>query len=361
VRILLVSSYFLPHVGGVERFVAVLAEGLADRGHEVTVLCCRTQRSPREENVGRFRIVRVPAANGAERRFGTPLPLPSPLAFSRAASRLVRSADVVHAQDALYPTTWVALAAARRHHVPSIVTQHVGFVRQQHVALDLIEKAAIRAVGPIIRRADRVVSYNPAVASWAARAWSLGSVDVLPSGVSIASAVARRRDVGLADDRFVALFVGRDVAKKGLRHFISAAGPEYDLVAVTDSAHASEGVEVRPFMPPEQLGRLLRAVDALVLPSVDEGVPLVIQEAACAGIPIVTTAQPGLEAYFADDDALFVEASGESIRAALLRLASDPALCRRLGERASVVGHRHFGASEFVDAYENAYARLAAG
>ena len=37
-KIAQISPYFPPHVGGVEYHVKELAEGLAERGHEVTVV-----------------------------------------------------------------------------------------------------------------------------------------------------------------------------------------------------------------------------------------------------------------------------------------------------------------------------------
>lgn len=360
-RVLLVTSYFSPHVGGVERFVEVLAGGLAERGHEVTVLCCRTDRSsPLEDLTGAFRIVRVPAINAAERLLGTPLPVPSPLRLRHALEALVAEADVVHANDALYPTTWAAIAAALRRGVPALLTQHVGRVRQRYAALDLVQSVAIRAVGRVARRADRVVSYNPAVAAWARSIWRLPDVAVLPSGVVSASGPPDRAACGLPGDRFVALFVGRDVPKKGLRHVIAAADPDYELIAVTDAKPAPrDGVQIRPFMSPPELANLLRSVDALVLPSVDEGIPLIIQEAATAGIPIVTTDQPGLSSYFEPGDLVLVDANGESIRKALLALRADPARRAALARRVENVGRIHFDAGAFVTAYEQTYAEIA--
>src|SRR5207245_1746708 len=115
----------------------------------------------------------------------------------------------------------------------------------------------------------------------------------LPSGVTLPPGAAGRAELRLPADRFVALFVGRDVPKKGLRYVLDAVDPAYELVAVTDASVVSRpGLDVRPFMPAARLAALLRSVDALVLPSSDEGIPLVIQEAALAGVPIVTTAAP---------------------------------------------------------------------
>src|SRR5712691_10888040 len=141
-RILLVSAYFRPHVGGIERFVENLGLGLAARGHRVTVLCCRTeQQSPLREEVDGYLIERVPATNGSERRLRVPYPLPEPVALARKLRQLLAGADVVYVQDAIYATSAPALLLAHRRGVPSVLTQHVAFVPQRLRALDAIEHA----------------------------------------------------------------------------------------------------------------------------------------------------------------------------------------------------------------------------
>ena len=82
-------------------------------------------------------------------------------------------------------------------------------------------------------------------------------------------------------------------------------------------------------MPQEQLRELLGAVDAFVLPSVGEGFPLVVQEALGAGLPVVTTEGDGYDRYVTPEDVVFVEPSGDAIRAALHRLVHEPTTGRR--------------------------------
>jgi glycosyltransferase involved in cell wall biosynthesis len=361
VRVLLVTAYFAPHVGGVERFSEILAAGLAARGHEVTVLTTRTDAaSALREERDRYRVERVPATNAVETRLGVPYPLPSPRAVARALRRLVPAADVVHVQDALYATSAAALLGARRRGVPSLLTAHVGFVPQRNRILDGVERVALRAAGRWARAAGRVVSYNPEVAAWAERAWRLERVDVLPVGVA-PPAEGDRAEFGLAEDAFVAVFVGRDVPKKRLDVVAGAADPAYELVAVTDRQRPpAAGFRTLRLMAPDRVARLLGVADAFVLPSEAEGIPLALQEAMTAGLPVVTTFAPGYARYFSTEDVLAVEPTARSVREALRRLAADPALAARLAERSRAVAAEHFSADAFVTAYERAYERLTA-
>ena len=114
-------------------------------------------------------------------------------------------------------------------------------------------------------------------------------------------------------------------------------------------------------MDPARFHQLLACVDAFVLPSVGEGFPISLQEALTAGLPVVTTSQPGYERYLTSDDVLIVERTPDAVRAALLRLVEEPQLRERLCKRARAVGERHFGLERFVTAYEDLYGEALAG
>lgn len=361
-RVLLVSAHFRPHVGGIETFTESLASELTARGHEVTVLCCRTDPGSALSEDSDYRVVRVPASTLPERLLGVPFPIPSPQAMRRALRRELRHADVVHVQDVLYPTSVAAILAGRRARVPTLVTQHVGFVPQGRRLLDSVQRVAHAASRPVARRATKVVSYNAEVAAWAKRRWGLDEVTVLPVGVATPSAgpSAARAALGLAPDRFVALFVGRDVPKKGLDLFLDAADPAYDLVAVTNRTGPDARATLVPFMPPEQLSYLLSSVDAFVLPSEAEGVPLALQEAMTHGVPVVATYAPGYASAFEVTDIAPVTRDAGSVRAALTRLVADPSERARLAARSRAIGASSFSLAAFVGAYEELYRELAA-
>jgi glycosyltransferase involved in cell wall biosynthesis len=363
VRVLLVTANYRPSVGGIERFVEILARGLADRGHEVTVATCRLQNAPLEEWTEGVRVVRIPSSDVMRRRLDVPLPLPAPRASLRTLGRLVAEADVVHAQDALYPTTLEALGLARRRRIPSVLTQHVQFVRQRNRVLDLAQSAAIATLGRCARLATVVASYNPSVAEWAKRRWGLRDVRLLPVGVPAPAGgndrAPVRRELGVAESAFLALFTGRDVPKKHLDVFLAASDPSYELVAVTDRRNGTRaGARLMPFTSPDRYARLLAAADAFVLPSEGEGFPLALQEALVAGIPCVITREPGYEQFVSDADVVFVRREPEQIREALRGLASDAAHREELASRARAAGERSFGVDRFVAAYEGLYAEL---
>jgi glycosyltransferase involved in cell wall biosynthesis len=80
-----------------------------------------------------------------------------------------------------------------------------------------------------------------------------------------------------------------------------------------------------------------------------------LQEALAAGLPVVTTRQPGYEHYLTADDVLYVERDSGAVRRALRRLVEDGELRFRLSERSRAAARRHFAVERFIDAYEEVY------
>jgi glycosyltransferase involved in cell wall biosynthesis len=91
-----------------------------------------------------------------------------------------------------------------------------------------------------------------------------------------------------------------------------------------------------PSLPHSELAKLLQTCTAFVLGSVEEGFARVIVEAMAAGLPIVATYETGATTLVRDGvEGFIVPARNPAQMAqALVRLASDAALCRRMGEAA---------------------------
>ena len=116
-RLLIVTPYFVPHLGGVERYVEMLSRRLAEReGFDVTVLTTDTAAvEPRRQRIGSVEIIKVPAwPRGADYLF-------APRIYS-----IVRSGqwDLVHVQSYHTFVAPLAMLGALRAHIPYVVTFH---------------------------------------------------------------------------------------------------------------------------------------------------------------------------------------------------------------------------------------------
>ncbi|PBC77881.1 rhamnosyl/mannosyltransferase [Streptomyces sp. TLI_235] len=344
-RVLMVSHYYPPHLGGIENVARQEARHLAAAGAEVTVLTSADRSSVRDEDG--VRVVRIAAWNGAERA-GVPFPVLSPRVLT-AALRHARRADVVHVHDCLYLTSWAAGLAAVLTRTPHVLTQHVALVAHPSALVRAVQHAVYAVAGrALLRRARRVITLNASVADFAVRGGArpdrlrhlANGVDTAlfrPAAAPGERAAARTR-LGLPQDRVLALFAGRLVPKKGHDLLLAAHRPEdgYDLVFAGDgdvrALAGRPGVHGLGTLSPEDLADAYRACDLFVLPSTAEGFPLTVQEAMASGLPVITTDDPGYAPYRLDRSSVrLLPRDPGQLGDALAELAADPALRARMG------------------------------
>lgn len=299
-RLLLVTHYFPGHGGGIERVAAELETRLSQNlGWQITWVASETDAPP----VDRPNVAQYLAAscwNGIERRLGAPWPIWSFSAL-RTLWREMGDADVVHLHDALYFGNVAAWLFARLRDVPVVVTQHVGDIPFRSTLLRRIHAFANRTVGRLVmEKADQAIFVSPAVRD-AFTSYCRFRVPPIycPNGVDTTTFTP----VGaLADDPQilnarrtgmpVLLFVGRFVEKKGIEILRELAQTMPNALWVFAGRGPLDpgqwelhNVHVVRGQSGEGLARYYRAADLLVLPSVGEGFPLVVQESMACGTP----------------------------------------------------------------------------
>jgi glycosyltransferase involved in cell wall biosynthesis len=356
VRVLIVSSYFPPHVGGVEVVAERQAQQLAGAGHDVVVATSRPDRghAPDERRDG-YRVLRLPVRNGIEERFGIPYPLVGP-AFVGALRRLVRWSEVVHVHDVLYQPSQTAALLADRLRRPLFATQHVGPVNHPHPLVRRVEHLVGTVAGRYVwSRAQRVVAYNPMVAAHLT-ARGVPRERVVHSSIGVDTDRFRpgpaeaglRAELGLPTDTPLVLFVGRLVDKKGYRHAVQAVGPGHHVVLVGSgrpAVSAPPGATFLGPLPQDRLLTLYRSATVLLLPSTGEVFPLVAQEAMACGLPVVLTDAPGYAAYRPDRRLLrLVPPEPTLLRREVEAVVADPVLRTEMAGYVRQFALTHFAA-----------------
>jgi glycosyltransferase involved in cell wall biosynthesis len=170
-----------------------------------------------------------------------------------------------------------------------------------------------------------------------------------PGVLPPASEVARVRADLAGAGQPVVLAAGRLAAQKGFDVLLAAAcrwravDPQPLVVIAGDGplagplAHEAigAGLPVRFLGHRDDMPALLAAADVVVVPSLWEGQPLLVQEAMRAGRPLVASRCGGIPDLTGEDGALLVPAGdADALAAAVRAVLADPAVAARLSSAA---------------------------
>jgi len=313
-KILVTLTYYHPHISGLTVLARRVAEGLAGRGHQVTVLTSRYHPGlARVEEVSGVRVERVPVRF----RIGKGVFMPR---YPEAARRLLDEHDLVLAN---VPTTpwearWVARAASRLDR-PLVCLYHCDLQLPPGPCRWLFQALAdwggarlLSAARAVIVATRDYAEHSPALRNFREKLrvipppiFRLGQPSAQPEWakgpsprIGFAARLAAEKGVeyllqaipeilrALPDARFV--FVGEKDGVVGERRYHARLAPLLDQVRT----HC----RFLGVIPDGEMGAFYRSCDALVLPSVNptESFGMVQVESMLCGTPVVATELPGV-------------------------------------------------------------------
>jgi len=254
-----------------------------------------------------------------------------------------------------------------------------GALRGRFVADRLIARLVTRVIAVSRGAADFLVH---------GKGYPRHKVVVVPNGRDLArftpgarpgAREAVRKELGLDRDAPVVGVVGRLETQKGHVYLLDAwprvarAYPDARLLVVGEGslhdalvdqarrAHVAEGVIFTGFR--SDVPRILDAIDVLALPSLHEGMPLTVIEAAAAGRPVVATAVDGTPEVVREGEtgSLVPPADPAALAEALLAMLGDADAAARMGREAYRWAHQRFDIATHVEATARVYREVARG
>jgi glycosyltransferase involved in cell wall biosynthesis len=352
-------SNYMPHPGGLEVMVWNLARGLAKRHELVLVTSAYAGKSGVSREDG-FEVHRLPAAHFTE-RLDVPYPLPLGGGVRRALSAAA-AADVVHAHGALYAQTLMARRVAHHAHAPLVLTEHVGWVEYSSPVVNAVQRLAWRTIGRgTLQRSSAVVTYNARVHDWLTRRHD--AVAFIGNGVDLHRFSPRsdsdrctlRGSFGLPQDGVIALFAGRDVAKKNLDAVLSARAEGVTLVLCgAERGVREEHVIDLGFVPYERMPDLFACADLMIHAATGEGFPLAVQESIASGVPVVLLWDAGYSRLLPKELVGACDRFDE-IKPRVAELANNGIRRAALGAAGRRWAQGHWSWDATVSAYEDIY------
>ncbi len=370
-RVLQVSKFYKPVMGGIERVAWELAEGLGRIGVRSNVLCSNQQRDTVVEH--------QPSGYDVVRAGSLGMVLSTSVAPAMVAElrRLVGQHQLIHLH---MPDPMAALALFLvRPRVPVVVHWHSDVIRQ---------RKAMKLYAPLqtwlLRRADAIIATSDAYAasSEPLQAWR-SKVSVIPIGISDdrrpadadAADVLRQRYGG----RRIVFALGRMAYYKGFDVLIRAAAalPDDTVVLIGGDGEmlpqlreqvASEGlahkVRLLGHVQDGELAAYFLACDVFCMSSTvrSEAYGVVLLEAMMMGKPIIATDIVGSGVPWVNQHGLtgFNVPVGQPVELARLlsRLLADDALRARMGQAARARYLREFDAALMTQHVVALYRRL---
>jgi colanic acid/amylovoran biosynthesis glycosyltransferase len=255
-------------------------------------------------------------------------------AYSRAARRASRDADLVHAH-------WIPSAIAARATGKPYVLQVWG----TDIALARRAPALVR---PLVRGARLVIAASSFLAA-EARLLGARDVELVPAGIAIPE------HVGEPDQPPHVLYAGRLSEEKGILEFLAATEGLHRVI-VGDGPLRARVPEAVGFVPPGQLGAYYQRAAVVCVPSRREGYGFTAREAMAYGRPVVATRVGGLvDAVVDGETGLLVERDG--LRDAILNLVENDGLRMRFGRAARERARQAFSGAVAATALEQIYSR----
>lgn len=319
-KILTVLTYYYPHWTGLTQHAVRVAEGLAARGHEVTVLASRHKLDlPRDERINGVRVIRLQPLTRFSRGMLTP-------AFPWAVAKLIRQHDVVQMHTPL-PEAAIVAGLCKLLGKPLLMTHHGDLVMPGGWFNRTLEWVGFRILKFSGNLADAVTSYSQDYADHSRLLQALRHklftvyppVD-LPEP-DPAAAAEWKQSLGLSDVKVIG-FAGRWVHEKGFDYLLQALPtihrefPDAHLVYAGEPNVVYEDFyeRCRPLIEankeyittlgliqdPQRMANFYRICDVFALPSRTDMMALVQIESMLAGTPVVATDIPGARVVVRD-------------------------------------------------------------
>ena len=334
--------------GGQELRILAESQGLALRGHDITLLCPLEARIHAEAPRFGLRTVALPIAT--KRMDGL-------LALRRWLR--ANACDVVSTHSST--DSWLTALATR-----------LPIVRTRHISAPIPRNFLTRW---LYRRATRIVTTGEALKRELVERTGVPAerVESVPTGAdpqrfAPGEKRAARTRVGLPADSLLIGIVATLRSWKGHRHLVAALPAGAMLVIVGDGPQRealeaqvrAAGLQERVRFAGNQgdVVPWLQALDIFALPSyANEGVPQALLQAMLVELPCVTTSVGGIGELAIDGSTALVVPPEDvpALRTALERLIRDDGLRQRLGIQARRHCAKRFSYQHMLDRMEAIY------
>ncbi|MDD2285997.1 MAG: glycosyltransferase family 4 protein [Paludibacter sp.] len=298
-KIVIIATHYLPHVGGLELATYHLAKELEKQNNEIHII---TPYPDPNKNTTSIHIHRHPIHTYPDEH-----PIRAfidGLIFFRKTMKTIKEIrpDIIHAQN--ITNSIPAYLAWKIYHIPYVICIHGNLELMGPFLPDFLKRFWPKF--PHIKAAAEIIALTNEMATRFGK--ELGKIPaVIPNGVDLERFYPAQIDEKKISISPVILTLSRIDNKKGLEYAIEsmtkihAKFPTAKLQIVGEGEYRKElenlaekntlsaTVEFTGLVPNSEVPNYLRNADLFLLPSLYEGLPLTLLEAMACGLPIIST------------------------------------------------------------------------
>jgi len=363
-KILQINKLYYPWIGGIEKVVQQLAEGLDKKSDlEIEVLVCRPKGIRKIEKVNEVKVYQASS-------FGIVWGLPISFDFFRIFKKLKNKYDIIdfHHPFPLGDLVFFLFKSKAR----LVVHYHSDIVRQK--ILEFFFKPLIFNT---LQRAEKIIISNPNLIknSLYLRKFKEKCV-IIPYGIDLKKFEKfDEREVKKIKEKYgnFVLFVGRLNYYKGVEYLINAMKKVTANLVIIGQGVEKNNLELKIkelglenkifFLPPQEEKELIsfyQAAKVFILPSIfkSEAFGIVLIEAMACGSPVVSTElSTGTSWVNIDGKTGFVVQPRDSkaLKEAINRILEDKSLFQKFSENAKKRAEKEFSLEKMLRATEGIY------
>lgn len=291
--------------------------------------------------------------------------IPFFMAHTIALTRYARDCELIHANWTLSAASaWLAGIYLRRPYVVTVQGSDIFQAAQLPLARSITRI--------VLNRARRVIALSRSLKeATVALGVEPEHIEIIPNGVD-----TNRFQPSSQERKSIVLFVGWLIERKGVRFLIEAmamvrqrsiehrlvivgVGPQKEmLMQMAKRLRIDHHVEFVGHQTQQQVGQWMREAKLLVLPSLEEGLGVVLLEALACGTPCVASRVGGIPEVVTPDVGRLVEPGDASgLAKAIVAVLEDGDEWTRLSQNARARAEARFSwqtiSSRLLDVYQS--------
>lgn len=337
----IITSFFYPHPGGVERYVHYFAKGLTQLNYKVVVICLDTEHIGPRGSTPDYEVFRLPCFSILNNRF--PIPIFGNKFWKIFCSIPRSNLELIVINVRFYILTLFGVLFARKEKIHSVIIDHgAGKLELGNRVGNFLSAQYIKLITFFEKKCNPdFLGVSEASTRWL-KTFGIEPRGVVYNGIDITLSpqdfIDYRARYRISESCGVIAFVGRLIPEKGIMEFLEAVqillaeGEDFHCFVAGDGPLESDVKQKTDHERIHYLGRinedqvtsLLSKTDILVHPSrATEGLPSVLLEAALQHCAVIATPVGGTVEIVPDEDSGFLIADNsvnnicEAIRAAL--------------------------------------------